>query len=411
MRKDYFFAGLGMRILMLMVFIIVNHYDHYNDMSEIIYYAMNNMLRGENPYAVMYEIEWGSGTFYQPFNYGPVTLLMLLPAMALPYWYNSFWLGMYVMNNVYSYLLSEYLMKYLAYDKGLQKENSSLYLAHKDKNQKKTKNQTYSENNSQNNSHLYELELRKNRGIYYAGIFLWLLPFGTLVVTNFLMLPILFVTLAFGERKSPFWCSFFITMGAMCYQMVLLFIPVFAAYHYKQDIKNVWYFILGAIPASLFFMIFMVWGPGGIIYSTFLYTSEMGYVKCPTCDHTFDNWSVFSIPKLLYVLSDGQIQIGNLTRVFLVFLLGVSLLLYIFRDDFGKYDEKYIQKYLMYAVLGFVLTNNYGQVHYFLLGVVPLLIYLQIKNPDYRKEVPIGMGINNWQQFEKYLLKYHELPE
>src|SRR6056297_1924591 len=121
LRKDYFLAGLGMRIIMLSIFLIGNHYDKYNDMSEIIFQAMNNMLQGQNPYSVTYELEWGSGTFIQPFNYGPVTLIMLLPAMLLPFWYNTLWVGMYVMINVYYYLLCNYLMKKMTFDKDLQK--------------------------------------------------------------------------------------------------------------------------------------------------------------------------------------------------------------------------------------------------------------------------------------------------
>ena len=82
---------------------------------------VQNMIHGTNPYSVTYELHWGLTTFYQPLNYGPLTLIFYLPAMLWPTWIGSIWLGMAVMINVYSYLYSETLCKLVSKDQSLQK--------------------------------------------------------------------------------------------------------------------------------------------------------------------------------------------------------------------------------------------------------------------------------------------------
>ncbi len=400
MRKDYFLAGIGFRFVMITFFIIGNYFESYNDMSEIIFQGLVNMLQGQNPYSTIYTLEWGSGSFSQPLNYGPVTLLLYLPAMLFPWWYNRFWVGMTVMNTVYTYLLAEYMMRKLSFDPGLQKAAKSSQKEYEFKTRK-----------SKSNPELIGLELRRNRFIYYSGVIIWCIPWGTLFITNFLMMPIYLTTLAFGNRENPIKCSFYICLSAMAYQLCYLFIPIYALYHFKKNITNLYKFALGAIPSLLLFAIFMIWSPGGIFYSLFGYTSEMGYVKCPDCDHTFENTAVFSIPKMVYLWTDGKWEIGNYVRIILVLVLGLILLNYLIKDKFDNNPEKYIQIYHIYVVIGFILTNNYGQLHYGLLLIVPCLILHQILNPNYRKSIPIGVGIQSWEHFEKYLMKYNHLPE
>ena len=126
MRKDYFFIGLSSRLFMLLLFIILNQYDKYNDASEIIFKAFLELFDGRNPYSTTYLLEWGSDWFSQPFNYGPITLFLLIPAMILPFWKNSLWVGMYIMINIYCFLIAEYVSKIASRDLNLQNRAKTL---------------------------------------------------------------------------------------------------------------------------------------------------------------------------------------------------------------------------------------------------------------------------------------------
>ncbi len=413
MRRDYFLIGLGIRLLMLTFFLYGTEFESYNDMSQIIYDAMQNLLHGTNPYSVEYELEWGVNTFTQPFNYGPVTLILLLPAMLIPVWHRNFWVGMFIVINVYCFLTSEFLMKKAAGDSGLQKR-------------------------SRLNLTRYNHDPRQNRYLYYAGMMIWILPIGTTVVTVFVYAPLFLSVLAFGYRDKPFVSALLISLAAFSYQLLLLFIPIYLVYSFKRSypqfksyilpssskpagLNFVQYFarnsatfikfLCGLFPAVLIFALFELWGSGGAFSSIFAYTGQMGYVKCPECDHNLDRWSIFSIPQIIYQLSDGTLMIGNISRGVVVILLTVFLFIFLFHRKADDNPELFFQWYFILAVVGFTLSNNYGQLHYLIFIEIPLLYLNQIYKPDFRKNKSIGPGIYSWFRFDKYVLKNHELPQ
>ncbi|MHA1744405.1 MAG: hypothetical protein ACTSWW_00305 [Promethearchaeota archaeon] len=383
MRKDYFLFGLGSRIIMLGVFLLVNQKGSYNDASEIIYYAFQNLFKGTNPYSTVYDLNWGTSTFTQPFNYGPMTLLLLLPAMLLPIWYKDLWIGMTVLINIYSFLTAEYISQLGSRDMRMQNRAT---ISHEDK------------------------DPRQNQVLYYGGIFFWLIPVGTTCITVFIYAPIFLAVVAFDKLRHPVISGVLISLAAMSYQLIYLFIPVFVIYHFKRGWREAARFILGCLPALLLLLLFELWPPGGVINSLFLYTGDMPYNKCPTCNNDFDQWSVFSIPRILYNISDGAIQIGPLLRLILVILLGVLCLWYLFSHRFDHFEEFFLIRYLLAAVVGFTLTTNYGQSHYLIFLFPFLLYYYQMKKPDFRKNKPIGAGILTWKDFDEYVTQTRALP-
>ncbi|WP_371804969.1 hypothetical protein [Candidatus Lokiarchaeum ossiferum] len=383
MRKDYFLIGLGVRLLMLLIFIYVNEDEVYNDASEIIYQALQELLGGRNPYSKSeYFLAWGNSQFSQPFNYGPVTLLVYLPAMLIPIWYNNLWIGMAIMINVYSFLIGEFVSKIGSCDRKCQK-NAQI-------------------------SHI-EKDPRENQLLYYGGIFFWIIPVGTTCITVFIYAPILLTVLAFDKLKNPILSSLCITLAAMSYQLIYLFVPIYVVYHMKRGLKDFGFFILGALPAIFIGLIFIFWPSGGFIESLFTYSSNMPYNKCPSCGNNFDSWSVFSIPRILFNISDGSIQIGPEARFFMFFILGVICVVYLFTKRFDSYEEWFLIKYFILSVILFTLTTNYGQSHYLIFLFIPLLYYFQMKKPDFHKQYPIGAGMWSWDDFDKYYSKYHKV--
>lgn len=383
MRKDYFLIGLGVRLLMLLIFIYVNQYEVYNDASDIIFQAFQELLSGRNPYSKSeYLLAWGDLSFSQPFNYGPVTLLVYLPAMLIPFWYNNLWIGMAVMINVYSFLIGEYVSKIGSCDKKCQK-NAQI-------------------------SH-FEKDPRENQLLYYGGIFFWIIPVGTTCMTVFIYAPILLTVIAFDKLENPYLSSLCITLAAMSYQLIYLFVPIYAIYHSKRGFKELGKFILGALPALFLAFIFILWPSGGIIDSLFLYTKNMPYIKCPECGNSFDSWSIFSIPRILYNFSDGSIKIGSQARLVMFFILGVLCAVYLFTKRFDSYEEWFLIKYFILSVILFTLTTNYGQSHYLIFLFIPLLYYFQMKKPDFHKKYPIGAGMWSWEDFDKFFGKYQKV--
>ncbi len=383
MRKDYFFVGLGVRLLMLLIFIFVNQNDAYNDASEIIYQAFQELLSGRNPYSKPeYILAWGDSEFSQPFNYGPVTLLLYLPAMLLPIWYNNLWIGMTIMINVYSFLIAEYVSKIGSCDKKCQQKAQ---ISHTDK------------------------DPRENQLLYYGGIFFWLIPVGTTCITVFIYAPIFLTVIAFDKLKNPFISGLCITLAAMSYQLIYLFIPIYAVYHAKRGFKEVGIFILGSLPAIVLLFVFVIWPTGGIIESLFLYTGEMPYNKCLECGNEFDAWSIFSIPRILYNVSNGGITIGPQARLVMFFILGTLNVVYFFSKRFDTYEEWFLIKYILLSIILFTLTTNYGQSHYLIFVFIPLLYYFQMRSPDFHKKYPIGAGMWSWDDFDKYYTKYQKL--
>lgn len=379
MRKDFFYFGLSMRILMVFIFLVINETTQYNDASLIIYKGFVHLFKGENPYSYWYELNWGTGTFSQPLNYGPLVFIVFLPAMLLPFWYRDLWIGMAVMINVYAFLTAQWVSKWGSQDLSLQKE-AEIITEDKDP--------------------------RQNRLLYYGGLFYWMIPLGTTSISVFIYAQIFLCTLAFIYREKPLYAGLFLTIAGLSYQLTLLFLPIYAIYYFKRNWRDLRHFIFGCIPAFLLFLFFVFWQyPAGTIDSLFLYSSSMPYEKCSTCGNNLDRWSIFSIPRLLYNWSAGQIQVGNYFRLGMIAILAIICGIYLFTHKFDKNPDFLLVKYQILAVILFTLTTNYGQSHYLIFLFIPLLYYFQIKKPDFRKQKPIGGSRKTQIEFEPLKLK------
>ena len=361
MRKDYFIFGLGIRILMLLVFLYINETTQYNDASLVIYKGFEHLFHGENPYSYIYELDWGVGSFSQPLNYGPLIFLIYLPAMALPFWYRDLWIGMAIMINIYSFFTANFLIK---------------------------------ASNQEINQFKYQIEdgtreigqKPRNTVLYYGGILYWVIPFGTTTITVFIYAQIFLCTVVFLYLRKPLLVGLFLMVGGLSYQLVLLFLPVYGVYYLKQNFSTFIRFLLGCIPPLLVLFFFIGWQyPAGTIESLFLYSGTMPYEKCPSCGNDLDNWSVFSIPRLLYLWSDGTIQIGNLLRMVMLVILGLICVYFLISPIFKRSPEKWILRYQILAVALFILTTNYGQIHYIFFIVPPVILLLQERRNEHKK--------------------------
>jgi hypothetical protein len=367
------------------IIILLGDTGSFNDMSQIIYYGLRNLLNGQNPYAFEYVLHWGEGTFSQPLNYGPVSLLLFLPAMIIPRpydWIRCMWIGAFIINNFYCFLISETVRLCCVTDLTLQKNRKI---------------------------NLSSIDPRENRILYYFSVFFWMYPFGSLIVTVFLWMPMWLCLMAFVYRDRPMIAGLFISMAAMTYQLCFLFLPVYAIYAFKKSFRECINFAIGCIPAVIILIVFEIWPPGGAIDSLFLYTSRMGYIKCDGCEGILENL-YGSIPKIVYVASGGKYQIGEISRWIMFSILGFICVIYFFTNKFDKDSELFMNNYFVFATILFTLTTNYGGVHYLLMGFVPVFIILQIKYPDYRKSQPIGQKIKNYVDFELSVQKTHRLP-
>lgn len=364
MRKDHFLIGLGIRVLMLFFFIHLNETNHYNDASLIIYKGFLHILKGENPYSYIYELPWGTGTFTQPLNYGPIVFILFLPAMFIPIWYEDLWIGMAIMINLYCFGIAELISNI-----GSNPHTNSNPPPNIDE-----KSEEFKKPN--------ETSKIERKILYYGGILFWMIPVGTTVISVFIYAPIFISLLAFIFRRNAFLTGFFIMVGGLSYQLVLLFVPIYFVYYLKQDWKLCIKFVAGCLPAFLILLFFVFWQyPAGTIESLFLYTSTMPYVKCDNCGNNLDNFSFFSIPQLLFQWSNGSIQAGNYFRMGVVIILGVYCLWVLFNKRIISSRELPIQilKYQIIAVILFTISNNYGQIHYLLFTIVPLILYFQFK--------------------------------
>ncbi|MHA1673157.1 MAG: hypothetical protein ACTSYI_05970, partial [Promethearchaeota archaeon] len=340
MRKDYFIIGLGMRIVMLLVFLHINETTQYNDASLVIFKGFDHLFSGENPYSYIYELEWGTGSFFQPLNYGPLIFLIYLPAMALPIWYGDLWIGMALMINIYSFFTANFLIN--ASHQDITKE------ANQDTNQFKYKLPANTREAGQK---------PLNSILYYGGILYWVIPFGTTIISVFIYAQIFLCTIAFLYLRKPFLAGLLLMIAGLSYQLVLLFLPVYGVYYLKQNFHDLIRFILGCLPPLLILFFFVGWQyPAGTIDSLFLYSSTMPYVKCTTCGNDLDNWSIFSIPRLLYLWSDGDIQIGNILRMIMLVILGLICIYFLFSPIFKRSPKKWILRYQLLAITLFILT-------------------------------------------------------
>ncbi|MHA1339185.1 MAG: hypothetical protein ACTSRZ_03880 [Promethearchaeota archaeon] len=379
MKLKFLIPGLIVRLIVITVILLFfnQDYNKFNDVGQLVYQSILNMLHGINPYSVEYELEWGITTFNQPLIYGPFALIAYLPAMLIPNWIGSIWIGMFIQSTIFEYLFCELLYSKISKDPAFQ-TNAKLRNAE---------------------------DPYPNKIIHFGGGFFWILTSGILYISSFLPFPVFLVALAFYYRNNTVKSTLCISLACITYQLSFLFLPYFFVYYIKKNlpknykILNIFSdkenlkltlnelkkFIIGILPALTIFTIFLLWeNPSYIINSLFLYMSKMPYVKAPGSNHTIDEFFV-SIPKLLYELSGGTIKIGNIARLIMLACVAIYALLYLFTNKFDNHIKTFY-KYSLFAVILFLLTTNYGGIHYFYFGLFPLIALFQYKYPDFVKK-------------------------
>jgi len=340
-------------------------------MGEIIYQSILNLFKGINPYSVEYELKWGSVIFYQPLIYGPFAIIGFIPAMLLSNWVGSIWPGMIIINLIYEYLFCELLYRGISKDIYLQ-ENAKIPMP---------------------------IDQQPNRFIHFIGAFFWMIPFGPGCISTILPFPTLLVGLAFYYRNNVKRSSLFISLACITYQLCLLFLPYFIIYYIKNTTMNAFKFtdiinnkkvlniiknlLMGALPAIIIFLIFLFWtNPFHLIDSMFLYPNRFPYNKVDGSGVPMDN-VYFSIPRLVYELSNGELQIGNQCRLIMFIILAIYMLYYLLSKKNNHIKTFY--KYSILATLLFILTTNNGGIHYSYFLLLPIFILIQYNHPDFWK--------------------------
>jgi hypothetical protein len=186
-----------------------------NDMNELITQGIVYMFQGLNPYERTYTLtalgQTAQDTYTQDFlNYGPMNLLLHLPAMIYPWSFN----GAGSMDMQPSFMILHGFFNFLTFD---------------------------------------QLMRMKHR---MAAIFLWFNPIVvTLDIVTHMSLPLLLLLMGYQKWKKPAQSVFWLGLGALTYQYIALLLLFAIAYH----LRSYWRVLLGLLPSLLVLGIFQIW--------------------------------------------------------------------------------------------------------------------------------------------------------
>lgn len=213
--------SLGIFIRLLTLFLILYiatinpTFPDINDMNELITQGLMYMFRGLNPYNRDYYLTalalGPCDVYHQNFiNYGPGSLLIHLPCMVYPYFFDfagcmNFQPSFMILHGFFDFLLFDRLMR---------------------------------------------------RGNRIVALFLWINP--VMVTLNFvthMSIVLFFLWMGYEKWKDPFWAVFWLGIGAITYQYIGLLLLFAIVYHIRSYRK----WILGVLPAVVIFGLFQIW--------------------------------------------------------------------------------------------------------------------------------------------------------
>ncbi|MHA1269027.1 MAG: hypothetical protein ACTSPY_04505 [Candidatus Helarchaeota archaeon] len=245
-----------------------------------------------------------------------------------------------------------------------------------------------------------------NAGYYGSAIGVWIFAsplFAMLDFSNFIMVPMLFIILAYLNMDNAFKSSLYIGLGVASYTYVAIPALFFFIYHYRKSKWNgLKKFILGLIPAILIILPFFIWDPitfisdifisqGTRVSGNFLYP----YNNLPG-ENTYWWMHVCSIPPYLNTIYNlivdpsRPLSIPHLTTV----LTGLALLLTIYYL-YKFWKKPYRGKFVYWSCLmtfAFIFASPSGYAHIIILPIIILIFAF-----DLRKEISIDSYLEDFK--------------
>jgi hypothetical protein len=209
-----------------------------NDMNQLITLGILNMLHGLNPYERYYTLTalgvTAQDTYTQDFlNYGPMSLILHLPAMIFPWSFN----GAGFMDMQPSFTILHGVFDFLIFDR---------------------------------------LMRMKHR---MAALFFWANPIVvTLDIVTPMSVPLFLLLMGYEKWEDPAWSAFWLGLGALTYQYIALLLLFSVAYHIRAFRKV----LIGLLPTIAVFGVFQVWAmaearPFALINDLFVVQFNRGY--------------------------------------------------------------------------------------------------------------------------------------
>jgi hypothetical protein len=186
-----------------------------NDMNQLITLGILYMFQGLNPYQRTYTLTalgaTAQDTYTQDFlNYGPMNLLLHLPAMVYPWVFN----GAGFMDMQPSFMILHGFFDFLLFDR---------------------------------------LMRMKHR---MAAIFIWFNPILVILnIVTHMSVPLFLLLMGYQKWRKPAQSVFWLGLGALTYQYIALLLLFAIAYH----LRSYWRVLLGLLPSLLVLGIFQIW--------------------------------------------------------------------------------------------------------------------------------------------------------
>ncbi|MHA1231545.1 MAG: hypothetical protein ACTSPQ_12940 [Candidatus Helarchaeota archaeon] len=333
-----FIVGLVVRIVSLWGFLAFGTGD-WNDMNEKVWIALNTyLINGINPYGQIYKMPILDITNIENFyQYPPLSFIIHAPALLWPGPASYFEVDFMPVFFIIHFIIDFYMF--------------------------------------------YRLWKVKFNG---SAITLWLLA-GPLMVLfdfiTFISVPMFFILLAYLNMDKPKRSAFYISCGVSVYTYLgipaLFLLTYFIKKQRWNGIKN---FIIGAIPAILTILPFLIWDPKAFLSDIFMSqgTRVSGNFIHPTYGDSYWWTHLFSIPPYINtiynLLVDPSIPLSlpYLTPI----LLGIVILfvLYFLIKLYLKPSVDRLIDYSFWTILIFILIAPSGFLGYMFLPFILLSI-------------------------------------
>ena len=333
-REPGFWGGLIVRAAALLGFLLfLGVGGDINDMVELLFEGMVNMLQGVCPYGQTYTLATFGGSYQQDyFNYPPLAILLHLPVLL---WPGPQSLGTLDFMPAFTLLHTffDFIMFYRLHQEGYRR----------------------------------------------AKLLIWVNPGMVFVdVITFLSLPMLLLTLALLNLDDPIRSCLYGAMLAATYQLGLIFIPFLLAYHYHRQLLIP--ALAGMLPVFAVTLPFLLWNPSAFINDLFLAQLGRGYVNWFEASPASPYYNPYYPATFLFmgslpaVIFNAAILLGLppdlAPRTALPMMLGVAVLALLLFIHFLRHPRKGLAILYPGTILALLIGSTAtGLAHYWVLTV------------------------------------------
>ena len=353
LRTDHFWAGVIVRVITVLGFLLfLNIGGDINDMNELVFYGMINLVSGINPYGQSYMLHTFRGPYPQLyFNYTPFAIIFHLPTLL---WPGPQSIG--TIDFMPAFFLLHTFFTFVTY---------------------------------------YRLWQHDHRLI---SKMLWINPFFVFLdVITFMSLPIMFLTLSLLNTDDGLRSGLYAALLASTYQMGAVFLPFLLVYHWqKKQFKRS---LMGIIPVLAVVLVFFFWNP--IMFLRDLVVIQVGrppvnwqdtLPSSPYYNRYYPLSFLFmaSLPSLVFNIAiclgispPAAPQFAPF-MIFGVGILGIFCLLY-----YLKHPRRALVIFLPGIILAlFIASTAEGLAHYWTLCIPLLFLFYRQRDSFYPPEHP-----------------------